>query len=388
MRFENTKKLLVNLILNLLEDMNFLPFLNTKILRLLLQDLTYVSVSFEKIIKKLHLLIQDFLSDVGEFRIIAKFVEKLNNSEIGKNENKYHNAKRHLCEGFTVFERIETEIFKAKRTKIGEKLINFLVSNEVQYQIPSQTASKIESYEHVQQFCLAIENIFESINNEEFNYYKQKFAEIRRSIEDGSVMKMKKSKSASERRQDALLSKNKPGSKENDVRDNVALMKEEMSNYLRLFIKQHILGTFAFIDEKFPTLVYSDTENFGKIIYMDLLEEYCRTFTDRHAVVPRREMIIIFEIIQDFNLRVDVAQTYEAFGEKYKKEYPDAKKEDISKIFFVVLNELKWLGLLNETRKSQISFEKNFFAKTLFRKLGNDKDDDIKDDVATIKKTD
>lgn len=54
-------------------------------------------------------------------------------------------------------------------------------------------------------------------------------------------------------------------------------------------------------------------------------------------------------------------------------------KDETAKIFFVALNELKWLGLINETRKSQITFEKNFFAKALFRKPMNDNDDDDKD---------
>ena len=371
-KFENTSKLLFKLILNLLLRISFVPFINTRVLQFLLHDFEYMSVSLERVVQKLHLLIQDYLFSIKNSPDTIQFIKHIQ-GQIDPNEepSEYMKLKRELQDGLDIFELIEEEVFRVKGGKTVKKIISFLASNTATYQMPSEVTSSIDSYKDIDKICRGIENIFQTIKNDAFKFYLEKFIQLRKNMKNGVQLTPQVAKTAEERRQDALLSKSRGVSREKTIKNNIQAMKAAISKYIAIFVREFILGPFAKIEQKFPNLVFNDTKRLQKLCYNDLLEEYCVSSIEMSGSQPRKEVWIMFEIIQDFGLRIDLVQAFGAFKDKFKKLHPEAVKGDADIAFLVTLNELKWTGLINETKKSQIIFEKAFFPKTMFRRILN-----------------
>ena len=367
--FIKTKKVVLKILLNLLAEKSFVPFLSTKVLTFILHDLDYMNISFERIMQKFHLVVQDYLFSISVNEDMIGLVESIVNLE-NLESITYIDLRDQLSLAVTIFSWIEESIFKIKG-KTGEKILDFLVKNEVSYTIPAKASAKIETLEQAKTICNKISELLLVTGNITFNTYAQMFIKMQNFEE---ISNLKKSKTKADKRFDALLSKGKAGNQETDEKEKLNLLKDKISQCLRLFLKEGILGVFEKIEMKYPNMVYTDVERLQRICYVDILEEYCNSFKYIEKQQPRKEVPIMFSIIQDFSLRVDTAQSFEAFTDLYQKHYPHASKDEVAQAFFVALNELKWMGMLSETRKSQISFEKNFFAKTLFRKMGTEKD--------------
>lgn len=370
LKLSNTRKMFIKILVDLISEGTFLPFLDSKAIELLIHDLNYMDISLERILQKLHLIVQDYLFTVKESKFLEQLIVVIENIIYSKEleTNTFVILKKELLDALKIFQTIEEDIFNIKG-KYGEKIINFFMNQEIVYQIPSSVATKIDSCDQLIKMCEIIEEVIAATRNDSFKYYIQKFAQLR-SPEDGALSKSKKSKNRLDRRQELLLSKGKASSKENEEKENIAIMKDAISNCLRMFLKECLLGPFQKIVEKFSTLVYKGGQRLVEVSYTDMLDAICRNFQEIRKEQPRKEMPIMFKIVQDFSFRIDTAQSFESFLCIYQKVYPKVSKEEAAKIFFVTLQELKWLGMVNETRKSQISFEKNFFAKALFRKPG------------------
>jgi len=366
--FVKTKKIVLKILLNLLAEKSFVPFISSKVLCFLLHDLDYMNISFERIMQKIHLVAHDYLFSISVSEDMVGLVESIVNLE-NVESIPYIELRGQVSQVITIFSWIEEAIFKLKG-KSGEKILDFLVKNEVSYDIPSKVSSKIETLDQLKEICNKISELLVATGNQTFNTYAQMFLKMQNFEE---LSNLKKSKSKTDKRFDALLSKGKGGIQGTDEKEKLNLLKEKTTQCLRLFLKEGLLGTFEKIETKYSNMVYKDVERLQKLCYVDILEEYCHSFKIMDQNQPRKEVQIMFSIIQDFSLRVDTAQSYEAFTDLYEKNYPHSSKEEVAQAFFVALNELKWMGMLSETRKSQISFEKNFFAKTLFRKAGTEK---------------
>ena len=378
LKFAKTRKIAHKLLINLIIEKNFLPILNSQAIVFILHDIDYMNLSFERVIQKLHLLVQDYLYNLDQNPEQLDMIEMCLEGEESSEIEVYHylEKKRQLADAITVLSSIEENIFGIKGETKG-KIIDYLTDDEISYNLPSSFSSKIETLEQALDLCTDISNAIQNTRNDAFKSFVHMFDKLA-NLEE--VSNLKKSKNKDEKRFDALLSKGGKGkAKEATEKEKVNLVKEKIAQNLRLFIKECLLGAFTEIEQNSSNFVYQDTDRLHRLHYTDILEEYCKAFSQINKTQPRKEVPVIFTIIQDFSLRVDTNQSYEAFREAYEKQYKKASKEEVAQAFYVALNELKWLGMVSETRKSQISFEKNFFAKTLFKKQAVDNPEDDED---------
>jgi len=368
--FTRTKKLVFKLLIELITKKEFFPFLSSKDLVFLLHDLDYMDISFERIIQKVHLLVQDYIYQVStKNQGILMMIEAFINMDI--DTNTYLQLKKQVRDAVTIFCAIEQKVFNVKG-KAGEKILSFLMKNDIVYSIPPQAAAKIDSLEEAAKVCNEIEMLIASSENEAFKSHAQMFAKLK-TFE--GIVNLKKTKTKEDKRLGALLSKGKTTNETIDDKEKLAIAKERICHTIKLFLKECLLGTFSTIETKYRNLVYLDIEELRRLCYGDILGKYCESFKVVTKALPRKEVPIVFSILQDFNLRVDTVQSYEAFLDLYKKHNPKMTPEEMDQAFYVALNELKWMGLVSETRKSKISFEKNFFAKCIFRRVGHDPED-------------
>ena len=186
-----------------------------------------------------------------------------------------------------------------------------------------------------------------------------------------------KSKNKTDKRTEALLQK---GNKKDDPSVTLIYLKNELANYIRFFLKFHLVDKYKEMEEKLPNLTFNNMAILKESAQPDILGGIYSALTPpMNEKLPRYESSFLLEILHDFGVKVDVSVSFDAFKERYQKMYKNAKRQNAEEGFIIGLNELKYLGLISETRKAKLTIQKNFFAKTFFREssdMPDDEDDD------------
>jgi len=356
------KKMFAKLIVELIKEYKFFPILSGSIIKKMLTQFDYFELSFERAVQKIHLIVQQYLDSIKAKQDILELIEILSSSDEDLDNNLYGKLRKSIIGSLNAFFMIEKQVFHQKRN-LASKLLDFLCQEDIAYGLPLSITVNLNSLEAASGLANSIANIIQAQNFEGFKFITDKIINIGK-VDRFSITPAK-SKSKTDKRLDALLQKSK---KNDEPSQNISFVKNEISNYLRMFIKEHFVDAYSELEEKLPNLSYRDVDALNEGAQPDLLGSLYTTLSDNSMdKYPRSETMILFQIFQDFGIKIDLSQSYEAFKDMYQKTNKSANKKIMDQAFVVALNELKYLGLISETRKANLTIQKNFFGKTFFR---------------------